>query len=350
MARRIAALVVMLFAIFVGGVDASAETITSRDVSGFYPEEVWRPGKIRRWMREEGSVEVANGGGALRVDLGFYMESFRVPRSVEVLLDGVRVGVVRAPAGAQMFHVLRDLRLPAGPVLLTFRSLSGVDRISTYLGGSDRREVSVALGPLRILPSDSPQAKRMQPSAFPGPDTRLAFLSPEENDGHELRREGRLLEAWDKLAPVARVGRAHAITYPLAGIVALALDDLEGAREMFDRGKGVRGWDPLSVQARRMSGALRAYLDRSELIAQRSQDPALLERRRGEVYRAVPRYRAVMARRPCEMQAAYWLGILLALAEQGKEAGEQFRCVLEERPDSADARMLLELGKFFPAR
>jgi hypothetical protein len=324
--------------------DASgALNVEVRYGAGFFPEERWGPGKARRWMQQAGEVELLSEGNPGHVDVGFYAESFRVPRTIQVALSSDVLGTFRVPAGAQIFHVIRGVRLKPGGTALRFLSLEGPDRISAYRGGQDHREVTVAFGPLRVLASGSDEARRMQPSAFPGWDVAVGFLSAEENQGHELRREGRLLEAWDALAPLARRKRAHAITYPLLGLVALAVDDLEGASEMFTRGGDSPGRDVLSVQARRLSGMLRRYLAQSEMIAERSGDPGRALRRAGEVYRAVPLYRSTLARRPCDQQSAYWLGLLLALAERREEAGRHFQCVLQQRPDSADARMLRAL-------
>lgn len=344
MTRLIALLVAILLLLVAQAFGTPSSGITARYGTGFYSEEVWGYRKTRRWMRQVGEVELANGRNSGLFDIGLYVESFRIPRDMEVLLRGHRVGAFRAVPGAQLFQVLRGLVVPAGSITLTFRSLQPPDRISAYRGGSDHREVTVALSPLWIFPSGTPEARRMQPSAFPGSDVQLAFLSPEENQGHELRREGRLLEAWDVLASLAQAGHAHAITYPVAGLVALALDDLEGARAMFHRGGQTRGMDPLSVQARRISAELATYLGRSELILRRSEDPGLPLRQKGEIYRAVALYRSALARRSCDLHAAYWLGLLLALAERWEEAGSLFRCVIEQRPDSADARMLRILG------
>jgi hypothetical protein len=82
--------------------------------AGFFPEERWGPGKARRWMQQAGEVELLSEGNPGHVDVGFYAESFRVPRTIQVALSGDVLGTFRVPAGAQTFHVIRGVRLKPG--------------------------------------------------------------------------------------------------------------------------------------------------------------------------------------------------------------------------------------------
>jgi tetratricopeptide (TPR) repeat protein len=318
---------------------------TVQQDANFYAQEEWEEGKLRRWMRNNGEVRIRISGSPAHVNIRFYAESFRIPRTLEVQSGGRSLAQVTIPT-EPLYVIVRDLPVSREEVRLRFVASPGPEVVDEHLRNGDRREVSIAFGPISIIDAASPQAAREQPGAFPNVWHIAPGLSKLENLASNLRREGRLTEAWDAYEAALSTGRVHPSTYIWAGLTRLALDDLPGARLLLNRGRQQWGFSPTMVFARRASARLYDYLNRSEMIAGREADPARRHRQRGEIHRAVAIYRDILGRRPGDLTASYWLGLLTSLAERPKEAAPLLETIARARPDSADAALIRELLRY----
>jgi len=296
-------------------------------------------------MRNDGEVRIRISGSPARVNVRFYAESFRIPRILQIQSASRSLAQLAIPT-EPLYVIVRNLPVSTGEIELRFIASPGPDVVDEYLKNGDRREVSIAFGPISIIDAASPQALREQPGAFPNVEHAAPGLSKPENLASNLRREGRLTEAWDAYEAALSTGRVHPSTYVWAGVTRLALDDLPGARLLLDRCRRQWGFSLATIFARRASARLYDYVDRSEMIAGRGGDPARRHRQSGEIYRAVAIYRDILRQRPGDLTASYWLGLLASLAERPKEAAPLLETVAQARPDSADAALIRELQRY----
>lgn len=344
MSRILASLLIVALA---RGVVIASEPAVAAPGANFYGQEQWEPGKLRRWMNNDGELHLRNDGGAAHVDLRFLAESFRIPRILQVRMGGRTLLEAAIPPAASLYVVVKGIPLESGESTLVLSAFPGPDQVSRYLKSDDQREVSLAFGPFSTIDAATPEAQHEQTAAFPRADRSFPQLSPLENAAGNLRREGRLLEAWDAYRAALASDRIHPTTYPFAGLTLVALDRLDDARPVFARGSRVEGGGLAAGYVQRLCTHLLDYLDHSELLAQRASDPGREYRQRGEIYRAVLVYWQALARDPQDLVASYWLGLLTALAERRSEAAPLFDTVVaRSRPDSADAQMVRELQHY----
>jgi hypothetical protein len=317
--------------------------------ANFYSQEEWEPGKLRRWMRNDGELRIKNDGPAMRITLRFVAESFRIPRTLRVRVGGESTfdGVIPTEP---VFVVVKDTPVAAGETVVMFSAAPGPDRVDRYLNSADAREVSIAFGPISAIDARSPEAQREEAAAFPAVERHLPRLSPLENTAANLRRAGRLLEAREAYAAALNADRIDPTTYLWAGLTLVGLDDLEGARAVFARGRQVGGLGVVAVFVRRECARLADYIDRSVLLAHPDLDPALTLRKQGAVSRAVAVYRQVLTEKPGDLYASYWLGVLTAVAERPREAAPLLAAVSRAMPAGPDAAMVSELQRYLGGR
>ena len=329
----------LLFAVLVQGIVAASELpVTVTPGANFYGQETWEPGKLRRWMRNDGDLRLQNNSGPLNIDLRFAAESFRISRTLHVSMGGRVLFEVTVPPAAPLFVAVKDIPLPPGESEIALSATPGPDRVSQFLGSADDRQVSVAFGPFSVIDAHSPQAQLEETAAFPEASRRVAGLSTLENAAGDLRRQGRLLEADAVYQEVLASRQINPSTYLWDGLSLVALDRLGDARPLFERGSRLGGLDVVTSSVRDACGRLLEYLGQSELLAGRPTDPAKEFRQSGEIYRAVALYRSVLAHDPQNLAASYWLGLLSALAERPREAIPLLDVVAKRSPaGSADA-------------
>jgi len=301
---------------------------------------------VRYWMRNRGQIVLRNTGAPRTVNVRLMAESFRVARRLEVWADEDRV-LETLIYPEPLYVVVKGVRAPAGRSTLVLVVPEGADRVDRYLRSHDRREVSIAVSPPLVVDADDPEAAREVTAAFPRVERTVPALSPVENRAANLRREGRLTEAWEAYR-IALEARPHPSTYVWAALTLTALDQLSAARDVLARGRTVAGLSASAIGARSVAGRLLEYLETSEVLAQRGRDPALEARRRGEIYRAVLIYREVLRADPDHLLANYWMGVLLAVAERGREAAPYLERVVRRRPEGPDARLIRDLQRFLP--
>jgi len=336
--------------LLVWGTARSAEfPIAMAPGANFYGQEEWAPGKLRRWMRNDGELRIQNDGPAVRINLRFVAESFRIPRTLRVRVGGESMfdGII-PPEPLRV--VVKDMPVAAGETVVVFSAAPGPDRVDRYLNSGDTREVSIAFGPISAIDAQTPEAQREETAAFPAVERQLSRLSPLENTAANLRRAGRLLEAREVYAAALSADRIDPTTYLWAGLTLVGLDDLEGARAVFARGRQVGGLGVVAVFVRRECARLGDYLDRSALLAHPDLDPALSLRKQGAVSRAVAVYRQVLVEKPGDLYASYWLGVLTAVAERPREAAPLFAVVARAVPAGPDATMVGELERYLGGR
>ncbi|HKV45837.1 MAG TPA: hypothetical protein VJT32_14365 [bacterium] len=336
--------------LLVWGTARSAEfPLSMAPGANFYGQEEWEPGKLRRWMRDDGELRIQNDGPPVRINLRFVAESFRIPRTLrvrvgrEVLVEGV---IPTEPLRV----VVKDMPVAAGETVVVFSATPGPDQVNRYLNTADAREVSIAFGPVSAIDARTPEAQREEMAAFPAGKRLLPRLSPLENTAANLRRAGRLLEAREAYAAALHADRIDPTTYLWTGLTLIGLDDLEGARAVLMRGRQVGGLGVVAATVRRACAQLADYVDRSVLLAHPDLDPALALRKQGAISRAVAVYRRVLAETPNDLYASYWLGVLTAVAERPREAAPLLAVVSRAVPAGPDAAMVNELQHYLGGR
>jgi tetratricopeptide (TPR) repeat protein len=319
--------------------------------ANFYNQEQWEPGKFRRWMRNDGDLRIQNNGGPLSIDLRFVAESFRIARTLRVQMGDHALLEVTVPPAASLFVAVKDVQVPSGDSLIVLSASPGPDQASRYLKNGDDRELTVAFGPFSVIDAHSPQAQLEETAAFPEASRRVPGLSALEDTAGDLRRQGRLLEANAAYQEVLTSRQIHPSTYLWEGLSLVALDRLDEARPLFERGSRLGGLDVVTSSVRDACGRLLGYLGQSALLAGRPADPAREFRERGEIYRAVALYRSTLTRDPQNLAASYWLGLLSALAERPREAIPLLDVVAKRSPaGSADATMAKWLEQYLGSR
>jgi len=316
--------------------------------NGVYPEEQWGPGKLRRWIGSSGEIKLINDGPLVTLNVRFVAESFRIPRLLRAILGNAVLLEAVIPPSAPLFVSIKQVPVKTGTTVLTLAPAEPADRFSMFLKTNDNRRVTVAIGPVSVIDSNLPEATREETAAFPERDIQLPFLTPEENEGFNLRRQGRLLEAWHVLHPVIVSGKGHPLTYAAGGLTAMAMDDLDDAIAAFDLGAKAQGNDPYAVTGRRISALLAPYMHKSEMLVSRSEDPGRAFRQGGEIYRAVSLYHTILAQDSANLQATYWLGFLSLLGGQFSDARSLFRTFIMMRPNTEDARVQKEILFLIP--
>lgn len=330
-------------AVAVGGPALSFEP-----AANFYHMEEWQPGKTRRWMRNGGELRIRHQGPPVRVNVRFPAESFRISRTLQVRSDQGLVLEATIPSGS-LYVVIKDLAIPREEIVLVLSSPQGTDEVDRYLKNGDKRHVSIAFGPFSAIDARTPDAQREQTGAFPQAERIQASLSPRENVASNLRREGRLSEAREEYRAILAADRIHSSSYLWSGLTLVLLDDLDAARAVLDRGRRLSGVGLTAMGIRRAASRLRVYLDQSELLASRETDPGRGYRQRGEIYRAADLYRTMLRRRPGDVVASYWLGLLTVLAERVREAAPLLETVAAANPESPDAALIRDLQPFLRA-
>jgi hypothetical protein len=327
----------------------AAEIVKIDFGKGVYPEEQWEPGKFRRWIGPSGEILLINDGPPVDIDVRFVAESFRIPRLLRAVVGETVLLETVIPPSAPLFVAVKRVSIKSGTTVLTLAPAEPADRISQFQATSDNRQVSVAIGPISVIDSNLPEAIREQTGAFPDRQTQLPFLTAKENEVFNLAQQGRLQEAWYAYRdPVIASGRGHPLIYAVAGLTALALDDLDGAVTAFALGTKARGGDPYALEGRKLSALLGPYLHKSEMLASRSADPGRAYRESGEIYRAVSVYHSILVQDSANPQATYWLGFLSLLGDQFLDVRRLFGAFIETRPGTEDARVLKDLLAFLP--
>ena len=106
----------LLVAVLVhGSVAASELPVTVTPGANFYGQETWQPGKLRRWMQNDGDLRIQNNSGSLNIDLRFVAESFRIARTLRVQMGGRALFEVTVLPAAPLFVAVKDI--PRGTAL-----------------------------------------------------------------------------------------------------------------------------------------------------------------------------------------------------------------------------------------
>lgn len=179
---------------------------------------------MRYWMRNRGQIALRNAGAPRVVNVRLMAESFRIVRRLEVWADEDRV-LETLIYPEPLYVVVKGVRAPAGRSTLVLVVPEGADRVDRYLRSHDRREVSIAVSPPLVVDAGDPEAAREVTAAFPRVERTVPVLSPVENRAANLRREGRLTEAWEAYR-TALEARPHPSTYVWAALTLTALDQL----------------------------------------------------------------------------------------------------------------------------
>jgi|GEM_PF-1423000 hypothetical protein len=340
---------VIIGALLGSGVSAHAaiEAFQLHPGGGFYQEEQWEPGKLRRWMDNNARLLVCNQGESTSADLRFTAESFRISRNLSVLFNNEQILDVSIPASAALFVVAKRLWIAQGCSTIVFSASPGPDRPSQYLNTRDTRDLSIAFGPFSMIDARLPEAQREQTGAFPVADHRIPGLSPVENLAGNLRRQGRLLEADYAYKKALNSGQVQPSTYLWAGLTRIGLDRTNEAIPLFQQCAKLDSRLPRAGLIRRACSLLATYVRRSDLLRDAASDPGRNFRKRGEIYKAVALYRSILAHDPQNLTASYWLGLLTALAERPREARPLLAVVARRSPeDSPDGQMARELEAY----
>lgn len=325
---------------------AEPSAVTVAVTRNFYPEEVWEPGKQRRWMANDGEIELVNSGPEAEVDLRFVAESFHGSRQLQVLAGEAAVVSLLIPPAASRYIVVKRLRVPSGNTTIRFAASPGPARVNGVIASSDAREVSIAFGPFSTVASASPEAQIGQTGAFPEATWRLPVYTADEEVANNMRRQGRFAEALAGYRNLIAAASAGPLSYAWAGLCALALGAPAEARALFRGGREAPGPPLARGYAAKVTPQLDEFVAKSELI--RRLDPISGLRTSGQIYLAVPEYEAALRANPNDEVAGFWLGIIYAVAERTADARARFEAIIQSHPETRDAELLRTFMKLAP--
>jgi uncharacterized protein YdbL (DUF1318 family) len=313
--------------------------------ANFYPPEVWAPGRVRRWMANDGELLLVNDAEASQsVNLRFYAEAFRVVRHLEIAVDGRRVAQWEVQPNAERYVVARRVRLAPGRHRIVFHTPQAPASPASVGQGSDPRPLSVAFSPFSIIDADAPEARTDWTAPFAAGPAGSRYFTPQENAAHYLRRQGRLAEAARGYESALRADGNEA-AYLFYGMTLLALDRRADAQRTFQQCAGLARARIRLVAVPDLCRRGAAYLGQSRILSQ-GADPGRRARADGRIGDALEAYRGVIAGDADAIVAHDWLGIIYALAERRAEARVHLDRVIVLTGDSADGRFLTSLRPY----
>lgn len=334
---------------------ATAATPVTSDVPGvslqvganFYPMETWSPGKVRRWMSNDGQATLVNDNGrAESINLRFYAEAYGVPRELRIVMTGRLLAQWTIQPVAQRWIVLKALSLEPGRHGLVFQSVQPPLVPARTGKSTDERPLSVAFSPFTIIPAATLEAQMEWTGAFAAGPADSQYLTPLENRGQLFNREGRFLEAAGAYEQALAAGGTD-FAHLLYGLTLLTLDRTSDARRVFRQCVALPGGGARRAWIRDLCGRAAAYVDESPLIAQRERDPGRSARVAGRIYEAVDIYERAVAQDPDAIHARYWLGVINAVAARRAAARGHLERVIALVGDTPDGRFLKALRPYF---
>ncbi len=308
--------------------------------ANFYAQETWEPGRLRRWMSNDGEIVLASEtAGRQTVNLRFTAEAFHVSRDLQISVDGRRVAQWAIEPRAERYIVVRALALDPGPHRVVFHAVQPPQPPASVGQGGDQRALSVAFGPFSLIDAGAPEARTDLTSPFAtGPDDSKHF-TPAENAAHYLRRQGRLIDAARGYEQVMRNG-AIDYTYLLYGMTLLSLDRRADAGRVFQQCTTLKSGGVRGAWVRDFCVKAVAYVGESPILTNSQIDPGRQARAEGRIGDAVETYRRILAREPNAVQAHYWLAVIYGLAERRTDALLHIDPVIAIAGDSLDGQFL----------
>ncbi len=317
--------------------------------ANFYPLETWEPGKIRRWMSNDGEMSLVNESGQPQsINLRFYAEAFRIPRDLHITMNGrprLLVQWAIQPV-AQRYIVLKALQVEPGRHRLIFHTPQPA-LVPARVGNSvDQRPLSVAFSPFSIIPAGEPEAQMEWTGAFAAGPADSQFLTRLENIGQSFSREGRFLEAARAYEQALSDG-ATDYAHLLYGLTLLALDRKADGKRVFRQCVDLSGSGVRKAWIRDLCKKATTYTEESVILSQPDRDSGRQARAVGKIYEAVEIYERALARDPDAVHARYWLGVINAIAGRRAESRVHLERVITLVGDTPDGRFLRSIRPYF---
>lgn len=336
-----------LFALLMltGIASPSGVLITVTYGANFYGQEEWDPGKLRRWMRNNGEIFLTNESSSVEVvNVRFYAEAFQIPRELYISMDGRLLAQWATQPHSQRYIVIKALVLAPGRHRMVFHTPQVPSAPLTK--STTERELSIAFSPFSVIPANSPEAQGEWTAPFANGPTASKYFTPLENIAYNLRREGRFSEA-ARADELAMANGATEYVYLLHGMTLLTLDRRTEAAQAFQRCMDLPGAGLRRAWVRSLCRQVKTYMAESPILLQSDRDPGRRARAEGKLYEAVETYEQMAAKAPDAVQAHYWLGIIDALAERRAESRVHLERVIALVGDTPDGRFLRTLQPYF---
>lgn len=308
--------------------------------ANFYDLETWDAGRKRRWMSNNGEVLIHNDSGQpQQANVRFHAFAFRASRELHITMDSRVVARWAVYTTGERYIVVKGVLLKPGRNQMIFHTPQPALVPARVGNSTDPRPLSVAFSPFSVIAANVPTAQLEWTAPFPvwtWDSSKLAF---HENMANKFRLEGRLPEAAHAYELALSDG-ASGLAYSLYGAVLLTLERRADALHVLRRCANLPVRAVRQVWVRSLCQAFLDYIDESPILAQASRDPGRRSRAEGKIYEAVETYEQAVAKRPDDVHAHYWLGVLNGLAWRRAEARVHLERVITLVGDTPDGKFL----------